>query len=451
MNTDMTRSHLAVVVSEPLHSKVAGVAEYSSRFKLHNELHIGPSELLTAPVQVSHLALFSGNDTVHKELRLIAQLCDRYSVAPPVADTSHFSGQFGSFRMKWERHTEFSMYTFFAALAFEKPFAELAINHVPKEWLESLPGHVIAATHLAIDHKQRPHRTLEELAVLFASNTVIGAKVAAGSAVVWTDNKIHGDGFGRILVHDVDLRRRQAGRLVQRLLEIETYRMLAMLPVPLARQYLPELARFDERLATLTANNIELVSLEDEQGLLDELTRLAAEIESISAMTNHRFSASLAYYNIVKLRVTELREQRIQGLQIFREFMEQRLASAMDSCEAVHTKLETLSTRVARASELLRTRVDITMEGQTRDLLQSMDRRAHMQLRLQETVEGLSVVVLSYYLLSIVGYALKALKAAGMIFINVEMATGMAIPVVLGVVFLAVRRLRRLVNRDEVV
>jgi len=449
MNTGTTPSPPAAVVSEPLRSKVAGVSEFSSRFKLHNELHVGPSELLTAPVQVSHLALLSDNDSLHEELRLIAQLCDRYSVSPPAADASHFSGQFGSFRMKWERHTEFSMYTFFVASAFEKPFAEPAIDHVPEAWLASLPGEVIAATHLAIDHKKRPQRTLEELAVLFASNTVIGAKVTAGGAVVWTDNKIHADGFGRILVHDVDLRRRQTGRLVQRLLEIESYRMLAMLPVPLARQYIPELARFDERLAKLTANNTALVNLEDEQSLLDELTRLAAEIESISAMTNHRFSASLAYYNIVKLRITELREQRIQGLQIFREFMEQRLASAMDSCAAVHYNLETLSTRVARASELLRTRVDITMEGQTRDLLQSMDRRAHMQLRLQETVEGLSVVVLSYYLLSITGYGLKALKAMGMTFINVEMATGLAIPVVAGVVFLAVRRLRRLVNRDE--
>jgi len=450
MNTGTTKSPSAVVAPEPLRSKVAGVTEYSTRFKLHNELHVGPAELLTAPAQASHLALLSDNESMHEELRLIAQLCDRYSVSPPVADASHFSAQFGSFRMKWERHSEFSMYTFFTTFAFEKPFAELAINHVPKEWLESLPGQVIAATHLTIDHKKRPQRTLEELAVLFASNTVIGAKVTAGSAVVWTDNKIHGDGFGRILVHDVDLRRRQAGRLVQRLLEIETYRMLAMLPVPLARQYIPELARFDERLAKLTANNTALVGLEDEQRLLNELTRLAAEIESISAKTNHRFSASLAYYNIVKLRITELREQRIQGLQIFREFMEQRLASAMDSCAAVHHNLETLSTRVARTSELLRTRVDITMEGQTRDLLRSMDRRAHMQLRLQETVEGLSVVVLSYYLLSIVGYALKALKAAGMTFINVEMATGIAIPVVAGVVFLSVRRLRRLVNRDEV-
>jgi len=435
----------ALVGLEPLRSTISGVSEYPRRIKLHNELHARPHELLKAPVQVSQLALLSESDVVLDELRLITQLCERYSVSPPTVEARHFSAQFGSFRFKWERHTEFSMYTFFVKMPFEVAFAEPAIRHVPKEWLESLPGEIIAATHLAIEDRSRPQRTLEELSTLFATNTVIGAKVVAGSAIVWTDNKIHADGFARILIHDVDLRRRQAGRLVQRLLEIETYRMLALIPVATARQYLPELARFDERLADLTTNNCELQSHEDEQQLLDELTRLAAEIESISAVTNQRFNASAAYYKIVKMRVTELREQRIQGLQMFHEFMEQRLSPAMATCESVNSNLELLSTRVARASALLRTRVDITMEGQTRDLLASMDKRARMQLRMQETVEGLSVVVLSYYLLGMVAYALKAVKSSGMP-INVEISTGIAIPIVLGVVFVLVRRLRRLAS-----
>jgi len=432
---------------EPLRSTVSGVSEYPRRIKLHNELHARPHELLKAPMHVSQLALLSESDVVVDELHLIAQLCERYSVSPPTVDARHFSAQFGSFRLKWERHTEFSMYTFFIKMPFEVPFAETAIKHVPKEWLESLPGEIIAATHLAIEHKSRPHRTLEELSTLFASNTVIGAKVVAGSAIVWTDNKIHGDGFARILIQDVDLRRRQAGRLVQRLLEIETYRMLALIPASTARQYLPELARFDGQLAELTNNNCGFQSHEDEQRLLDDLTRLAAEIEKISAVTNQRFNASAAYYNIVKMRIAELREQRIQGLQMFHEFMEQRLSPAMATCDSVNCNLELLSTRVARASALLRTRVDITMEGQTRDLLSSMDKRAKLQLRMQETVEGLSVVVLSYYLLSITGYALKALKSSG-VSLNVEISTGVAIPIVLGIVFIAVRRVRKIATRD---
>ncbi len=445
MNGEPTASQSLAEAAEPLKKKMLGISEHSQRFKLHNELHAGAVELLEAPTQISHLVLLCDNDLAGLERSCIAQLCERYGVAPPALHDDHFSVTLGMYRMTWERHTEYSTYTFFHNAPFETPFSEPAINHVPKEWLATLPGEVIVATHIAFEASDRPQRGLKELSVLFASNTVIGSEVAAGNAIVWTDNQVHSDGFGRILIHDVELRSRQAGRLVQRLLEIETYRMLAMLPVPLMRSYIPKLARFDERLAALTETNIKLECVEDEQGLLNELTHLAAEIERISAKSSQRFNASSMYYDIVKLRVSELREKRIQGLQMFKEFMEQRLTSAMGSCALVHDKLDTLSTRVERASSLLRTRVEISMEKQSRDLLHSMDKRAHLQLRLQETVEGLSIVVLSYYLLGLTSYGLKAVKAAGIKF-DTELATGIAIPIIIGTVFLLVRRIRRSVH-----
>ena len=433
----------------PLKNKVIGISEYNTRVKLQNELHASPYELLSVPTLVSHLALFSNINNAQEELALVTQLCNHYSVAPPALDSRYFSADFGSFRFRWERHNEFCGYTFFAKSASQTPFSENAIQHVSGEWLKSLPGQIIAATHVVLEKKENAKYTMNELAALFASNNIIGAKVAAERAVVWTDNKIHNDGFCRILISVNDLSRHQTGRLVKRLLDIETYRMLAMLPVPLAREYIPELARIDERLAALTTHTTELETLEDEQNLLTDLTRLAAEIESISALTNQRFSATSAYYNIVKLRISELREQRIQGLQMFHEFMEQRLTSAMDTCASVHSDLDTLSMRVARASELLRTRVDITMEGQTRDLLQSMDKRAHMQFRLQETVEGLSVVVLSYYLIGIVSYGLKGIKSTGFDF-DTDIATGISIPLVIGLVFFGMRRLRQSISRKDI-
>ncbi len=425
--------------------RLLGIEEHPQRYTLHNELHVGACEEVKAPSQISHIVLLSRNDRVDEERALVAQLCERFGASPPAPHATRFNGMLGVFRLVWERHTEYSTYTVFHQAPFETPFAEPAIRHVPAEWLEALPGELIVATHIAFESKRAPRRSLEELSAFFAPNTIIGAEVAAGNAVVYTDNQIHADGFGRILIQDIDLRSRQASRLVQRLLEIETYRMLAMLPVPMMRSYIPELARFDERLAELTANNKEVTGLEDEQRLLDELTGLAAEIERISARTSQRFNASSMYYEIVKLRISELREKRIQGLQMFREFMEQRLSSAMGTCQLVNNKLETLSTRVERASSLLRARVEISMEKQSRDLLRSMDRRADLQLRLQETVEGLSIVVLSYYLLGLVSYALKGLKASGLKF-STELVTGLAIPVVVAVVFFSVKRLREKVH-----
>ena len=428
-----------------------GILEYQDRQALNTELNADVFEMLTAPAQISHLVLLSDRQYIDLERQLVTQLCERYNVAPPQDHSNVFSINMGDFNLRWERHTEYSIFMFYQIASFDVPFEYTVISLVPEEWLASLPGELLSATHIALDDRSRPKRSLTELASLFVTNTIIGSKVAAGSASVWSDNQIHNDGFGRILIHDETLRNRQAGRLVQRLLEIETYRILAMLPVPKIRQMVPQLAHFDQRLVELTASNKNLDSVEDEQQLLDGLTKLSSDIERISAQTNHRFNASKVYYDIVKLRISELREERIEGLQMLQEFMEQHLSSAMSTCDIVHSKLETLSLRVARASALLRTRVDISMEAQIRDLLKSMDRRAHMQLRLQETVEGLSVVVLSYYLLGILGYGLKAGKASGMD-INVDLITGMAIPVVVLGVFLIARTMRRLVgkvNRDK--
>ena len=431
---------------ESLGKELFGLSQYQQRQVLYAELNTIAYELLAAPAQLSHLVLISDRQWVDKERKLVGDLCKYYGVNSPSDHSNDYSIDLEALRFRWERHTEYSTYTFYSEGPFEKPFEETAVQLVPSEWLASLPGEILIATHIALDDRSRPKRSLTELASLFSSNTVIGSRVAGGSASVWSDNQIHSDGFGRILIHDENLRSRQVGRLVQRLLEIETYRMMAMLPVPLVRQIIPQLARADQRLATLIANNIEMTSIEDEQQLLNELTKLASEIERLSAQTSHRINASRAYYDIVKLRIAELREERIEGLQMLQEFMEQRLSSAMGTCELVHTKLETLSLRVARASGLLRTRVDISMEAQIRDLLRSMDNRAHLQLRLQETVEGLSVVVLSYYLLGIVGYGLKAGKAAGLA-INVELLTGIAIPVVVIGVFIAIKSLRRMVSK----
>tara|TARA_R110002073_G_scaffold126064_3_gene270832 strand:- start:568 stop:1926 length:1359 start_codon:yes stop_codon:yes gene_type:complete len=449
MNSNTPLSQHTTETKNHLRKNLLGISEYQERQELYIELNADAYELLTAPAQLSHLVLMSDRQWVDQERMMITQLCERYGFTPPSVHNNHFSAEFGEFRLRWERHTEYSTYTIYCLGRFETPFVQSAISHVPNKWLANLPGEVLVATHIALDDRSRPKRTMSELAGLFASNTVIGSKVAAGGASVWSDNQIHKDGFGRILIHDENLRSYQAGRLVQRLLEIETYRMLAMLPVPMTRQIIPQLASFDQRLAVLIANNVELACIEDEQKLLEDLTILASEIERISAQTGYRFNASQIYYDIVKLRITELREERIEGLQMIQEFMKQHLSSAMSTCDLVHTKLETLSLRVARASALLRTRVDISMEAQSRDLLKSMDKRAHMQLRLQETVEGLSVVVLSYYLLGIVDYGLKASKAAGLD-INVELVTGVAIPLVVIGVFIAVRPLRRRVSKMHI-
>ncbi len=419
--------------------------DHPLRRQLTHEVHTRPYARLTAPQRASHLALLSGEAGAAADHGHVARLCAAFGVAPPGDGDTHFMADFGEFRLKWERHTEFSTYSFFCPGNSEtEPFAQPVLDRVPRDWLEALPGELLVGIHAEIEPADRPERDPEELAGMFASENFTGSLMSGDAATARMDFAINPDGFGRLLLSDRRLRPRQAGRLIQRLFEIETYRMMALLAFPLAKRQGSELDSAAKRLATITERMADIDTLEDERALLEELTALSEEIERMAARAGYRFAAARAYYAIVLSRIEELRETRIEGYQTIDEFMARRLAPAMRTCEAMSDRLDRVSRRLERAGQLLRTRVDIHLEAQNRDLLRSMNRRAKLQLRLQETVEGLSVAAISYYLVGLINYAAKAVKAGGLAF-DVDLVTGLSIPVVALLVWTGVRRVRRMV------
>lgn len=223
--------------------------------------------------------------------------------------------------------------------------------------------------------------------------------------------------------------------------------MLALLALPTARALSPFLAECERELVQVTSAMVD-AGAAGEPGLLERLMMLEAAIESRSSESDYRFSAAAAYYELVKSRIGDLREERIEGLQLFQEFMERRLAPAMNTCIATAARLQALESRVASVTQLLSTKVDIALEQQNQAVLASMDRRAKLQLRLQETVEGLSVAAVSYYIVGLIGYAAKAIKAAGVPF-NIDLAIGISIPAVAAFVAYAVHRVRHSVASEE--
>ncbi len=417
---------------------------HPQRYGLSNEIHARPPQEFSAPERLSYFAvnyppnLADAQDPATSDL---VRLCVVQGVAPPTAEVTHFETAFGSLRLKWERHTEFVTYTFSQKGDFARPFEKPVIESVNSEWLATLGGNLLAAIHVAV---QPNHDFIPELPTVkaeFDGNYLVGAKVAGGNAIVLTDLRIHADDFSRMLVMDIALGKRQGGRTVQRLLEIETYRIMALLGLPVARRSAALLTTAERELAAVTALMAQ-DSDSDEPALLVRLTRLAATVESELAENSFRFGASRAYYDLVIRRISELREARLVGVQTIEEFMDRRLAPAMATCASVEKRLQDLSGRVARASDLLRTRVDIEREQQNQALLESMNRRARMQLRLQQTVEGLSIAAITYYVVGLVGYAAKALKQSG-VALSVDVVTGASIPFVVLGIWLAVRRVRQ--------
>ena len=408
---------------------------YEFRNSLYEELHTRPSPKVQSPCYITHLALIRSEESAPIEYDLVSSLCRRFSVNPPPSESSCFYQNFGGFEFRWERHTEFSTYTFIRANDGQGE-NEFALTFIPKDWLQQLPGELVVALNMKV---QASESSESEDQRFFEGQRPVGSQVVNGKAKVLTSFRLHSDGFGRYLVTDLGLRPSQAGRLVQRLLELETYRLLALMGLPVARSLSSTVSNMEAELAGLNQKIAEIQTEADERELLLRLSLIAARIEQFRSDTNYRFSASNAYHALVGKRLEQVYEQHVSGTQTMREFLERRLTPGIRTCNSLRDRLEDLSRRIHRSTSLLRTRVEVSIESQNHKLLASMDRRSSLQLRLQQTVEGLSVVAIGYYLLSLLGYGFDALYATGLP-INKSIASGVAMPFVLALVYWSVRR-----------
>ena len=429
---------------------------HALRVPLAAEIHSRPFLKLEAPEAITHLAVYrdsavgppNGNALIQQVT--LAQFCTHFGVAPPAAGANYFYHDFGRFRLKWECHTEFATYTFAAPLREAKTpdeaFSHMPLAHLPQQWLASLEGRLMVAAHVVLE---RGEGNVVDVQHAFESSMLVGGSVMQG-AQLWTDFAIQSDGFSRFVIRDISMHAQQAGRLVQRVLEIETYRMMALLGLPSAQQAGMVLNAVEAELAALAGAMVAtdaapFVAGEgagSDQALLDQITRLAARLEKLSLDNSYRFSASKAYFGLVKARIEELREVRLEGVPTVEEFMDRRLTPAMNTCDATAARQDALSRRIANTNDLLRTRVGIVQEMQNRQILQSMNARAAQQLRLQQSVEGLSVAAISYYVIGLIGYLGKGAKALGVLG-NPDVVVSLLVPVVAACVWLGLRHMHR--------
>jgi len=416
------------------------------RATLAEEVHARPPEPLLAPASASYVAVLVDAEARVHELRHLAQLCEQHQQTPPAADAVHWSGRLGELRLKWERHGEFSGYTLLAPGRVGALFENSPAERLPRGWLSKLPGRTVFAAHAELLHAEEELPFAELQSRCFEGQSLVGAEVANAAGMIYSDFRIHADGFSRFVLLDRSFTPLMAGRMLQRLFEIEAYRMMALLAFPMARRLSPRIQAIEASLARLT-DDIARDGGQDEL-LLQELTRLAAEVESGLAASQFRFGACRAYAELVRTRISELRETRIPGLQTLEEFMSRRFTPAVATCATVSQRLHDLSERVAQASHLLSTRVDIARERQNQALLVSMDRRAKLQLRLQQTVEGLSVAAIVYYMAGVIGYLAKGAHALGLSF-SVDLVVGLSVPLLLLIALSTVRHARHAASERE--
>ena len=419
-----------------------GLRFHPEREALFNELHTRPFPVLSTPSRLTQLVLLPDTQQADAEYQHLLRLCDRHAVLPPAAHSSCYYQDFGGFELRWERHTEFSTYTLVSKQVQGPPFSQDALALLPEHWLQQLPGQLLSCNHLEIIAFPETQPSPDEMRMHFEGQRLISSSVSDGQARLWSAYRIHSDGSGRVLIHNRGLNPCQSGRLVRTLLEMETYRMMLLLALPQAKAIAPQIKEMEQQLAAAIQQINRIGDLGDERRLLGELGSLAARVEQLIAAHNFRFSASRAYYELIINRLGELREQECPGLQTFSEFLQRRLTPAWRTSEAAEQDLDDLARRIDRASELLRTRIDLTIETQNQQLMQAMDKRSHLQLRLQQTVEGLSVAAISYYLVGLCKYLAESAKALGLIESS-TLATGIAVPLCVTAVWLGMRRLKR--------
>lgn len=419
--------------------------DHVQRLALHNEVHARPPEPVRVPMVISHVVMGIDRDSRQASRLHLARLLRDHHLATPEENSTHLRADFGSWRLRWELHTEFVTWTFMCEGDPAVPSSEpaSALQAVPQAWLSALPGECLARIHLwAMPSSASVANWVTRC---LHDETLVASTVADGQATVHTDFQLHPDGFSRILLFSGPLAPRQLGRLIQQLLEIETYRMAALLGLPAARAAGTVLADAERELAEL-AQAIRSAQREDEAGLLDRLTRLAGQVEGQYAATHSRFSASRAYFELVDRRIRDIRESRLNGMQTIAEFMERRLSPARSTCDWAVRRQTALSERVSRMSNLLRTRVEIEQQQSSQELLSTMNRRQGLQLQLQSTVEGLSVAAITYYITGLVHHVAEGLSHHGWPW-GVETTTAATVPVVALLVWLFIRRLHRGLTR----
>ncbi|MEO1204956.1 MAG: DUF3422 domain-containing protein [Pseudomonadota bacterium] len=428
--------------SGKMHAKhsAIGFEEHHERTSVLGELHARPLLPTKIPRAVFHFGFITSEAEAAEDRARIADMAKARGLPTPDAHDKYHRFDFGRWDLRWEQHTEFTTYTWSTSLSTDEPFA-MANPLKDGDVQFKAPGPLIVAVNLALTDRTKLSAPVADY---FKPDSLCVIKAVDGQARIATDFVVDTAGFTRILVESKGMSETHAGRLVQRVLEIETYRTLALLGLPKARSIAPELGRMEAGIAEITSNIAAVDDHLDSHTLLRHLGRMAADIEALSAKNSFRFSATRAYYDLVESRIKSIQEQPDAGHVSITAFFNRRLVPAIETCNAVEARQERLSLQLARAADLLRTGIQFDLEQQNRDLLESMDRRAKLQLRLQQTVEGLSVAAISYYIVGLITYLAKGLADLSPTpeRFSPTIVTALSVPLVIGGVWYITRRLK---------
>ena len=396
---------------------------HPQRARLHNELHARPSIYFEEPAHLHHYAFLDADGIAADILHRVAEVTGR----TPDVEAAPAILELGDQTLKWERHTEF----FTLTLLVPRPARGEPWPSPPPLLAEIAARHsraLINASLILVEGESSWDGDPES----YGLRDPAGSSVGDDDATVWSDFRLTAAGVNRLLLVNRGLNAFRLGRMTRRLLEIETYRMMASLALPLAKEMSLELRDYELELGELSERNTESDAA-NSRPLLAAISTLSARLERSGARSRQRFSATEAYARIVFQRIDELRETRVGDNPRLGTFILRRFRPTVHFCAAIHQRQQSLAESVARLNDLLRTRAQVEIEEQNSVILQSLNERTSSQLKIQKAVEGLSIIVISYYLFSLFKLGLQSLDALGMPIVP-AVAAAILVPLGLGII-----------------
>lgn len=387
--------------------------EHELRRAVVSEMHLRRWPVLSPDCTVIQILRQVAEAEREAELAALDDLPEG-GIVEPSPNPRHRQGVLpGEIVFGWERHSEASVTTLLVRSTIDAALDPAGDGAVVAAlgWALRLPGKIVRATRIAVVADNAAAQALLPRFAFEPQDLVschIGPETSSGpggGVRLWSDFHLREDGFGAVLVAANGLSGGDLSRTVQRMQELGNYRNLALLGLPVAQAGWKGLDRIEAELATL-GEKVASDDLTDDR-LLQEVTALSMELMTETAASDYRMSATEAYATLVEERLEDLRIRPCPGFQSLEDFTQRRFLPAVRTCAAHRRRAALLAERTAQFVSLFRTRIETRIENQNGRLLHSMEKSISTQLRLQQLVEGLSVVALTYYGVGLVGYMLR--------------------------------------------
>lgn len=407
--------------------------DHPFRQTIMDEVHARPVDIVPEAARVRRVVFVmpTAAGTLAAALSHFAQFCADRGYPAPEDESRQHSFETDSYAVTWEFHTEFITITWRATAAGDVAWPD----GIGIELLSD--GQLIGAMRIdVIADAEVPARLLPG----FALPSLCVSAIENGQAQVATDFVTDEQSFTRFEFAAGRLTRLRRSIAVRRLLEIETYRTMALMGLPLARQASPDLRFAETELTALIGSLAEVNTTDEAQAALVALNSLSVRAGQISERLSYRFAASQAYGGVLRARLEGLKEDTTAVGSRLSTYLANRVEPALATCMAIEKRLSVLSDKIERAIGLLDVRLELEMQVQNKAVLETIAKTAHSQFQLQRTVEGLSTIAISYYLLGILSYVMAG--PLGELHFDKTLALSIAAPFVLLFVWLMVRRVR---------